>query len=275
MSFVVTEESASVADFDERVQPESRMARRARKTKKVKKQRPLWQEIPILLLIAAVLSFLLQTFIARVYMIPSESMEPTLIGCKGCTGDRIVVEKLSYDFGDPQPGDVVVFKGPSSSWNVDYTSIRSGNPVVHGLQNALSIFGLVPPDENDLVKRVVAIGGQTVQCCDVAGRIEVNGKSVVEPYIHFGNPGDFDLPPGVQACSVADPFRDRRCFGPIKVPNGNLWVMGDNRADSADSRFHTNDEFHGTVPVADVRGKAVFKIWPLSRVGTVRSGNPQ
>ena len=86
--------------------------RSRRRRGKDKKPRSFWREIPILIVVALLLSFLLQTFIARVYLIPSESMEPTLHGCPGCTGDRIVVEKISYRFGDPKPGDVVVFRGP-------------------------------------------------------------------------------------------------------------------------------------------------------------------
>lgn len=262
-----------MAETPDREQPQRPWRLRARRSKRARKQRPLWQEIPILLLIAAVLSFLLQAFILKVYMIPSESMEPTLVGCAGCTGDRIVVEKLSFDFGKPEPGDVIVFKGPSDSWNEDYSSIRSHNPVVHALQNVGSVFGLVPPDENDLVKRVIAVGGQTVECCDNQGRVEVNGKSLNEPYVKQGY--DFPLPAGVQACTAADPYRDQRCFAKVTVPNGNLWVMGDHRDDSADSRFHQNDQYHGTVPVSDVRGKAVFKIWPLNRIGGIDSPNPQ
>ena len=102
------------------------------------------------------------TFVARPYLIPSESMEPTLHGCTGCVGDRIMVDKLTYRFGSPQPGDVIVFKGPPT-WNIGYKSIRSDNTAVRWVQNALSFVGFVPPDENDLVKRVIAVGGQTVR----------------------------------------------------------------------------------------------------------------
>ena len=84
------------------------------------------------------------TFVARPYLIPSESMEPTLHGCPGCTGDRIMVDKVTYRFSSPEPGDVIVFKGPPN-WNITYKSIRSDNPAVRLVQNALSFVGFVPP----------------------------------------------------------------------------------------------------------------------------------
>ncbi|MCX5046195.1 signal peptidase I [Aldersonia sp. NBC_00410] len=237
-------------------------------TKPKKKQRPFWRELPILIVVALLLSFLLQTFIARVYLIPSESMEPTLHGCAGCTGDRILVEKLSYTFGDPKPGDVIVFLGPDS-WSADYQSIRSDNSVIRTMQNAGSVFGVVPPDENDLVKRVIATGGQTVECCDDQGRVMVNGKPLDEPYVV----NDFPFVPGQLTCDTER--KSGRCFGPVTVPDGNLWMMGDNRNNSADSRYHVGDELQGTVPVDNVRGKAVFIILPPGRMGTISSPDIQ
>ncbi|MEU0541626.1 signal peptidase I [Nocardia sp. NPDC005978] len=230
--------------------------------------------------IAAVITALVVTFIGRPYVIPSQSMEPTLHGCAGCTGDRIYVQKLSYYFSDPKPGDVVVFVGPTDSWNRHYRSIRSTNTAVRGVQNFLSFFGLVPPDENDLVKRVIATGGQTVKCCDEQGRILVlddepgaTWQPLDEPYIQTSNP-DRNNPFNPERPDI--PFNaGGRAFGPVKVPAGNLWVMGDNRRESADSRYHMDDEYQGTVPISDVRGKAVFKIWPLGRIGFVRSEDPQ
>ncbi|MFF0632027.1 signal peptidase I [Nocardia sp. NPDC004151] len=240
-----------------------------------KKQRPFWQELPILVGFAALIVALLVTFIGRPYVIPSQSMEPTLHGCAGCTGDRIYVQKLSYYFGDPEPGDVVVFVGPTDDWNRHYKSIRSSNTAVRGVQNFLSFFGLVPPDENDLVKRVIATGGQSVKCCDAQGRILVKDsapgsewKPLDEPYVLHNNPFNAQNP-DIQFNAGG------RAFPEVKVPEGNLWVMGDNRAESADSRYHMRDELNGTVPVKDVRGKAVFKIWPPSRIGPVRAENPQ
>ncbi|KAA8885207.1 signal peptidase I [Nocardia colli] len=233
--------------------------------RRAKKQRPFWQELPILIVIAAVIAALMVNFVGRPYLIPSESMETTLHGCAGCTGDRIYVQKLSYYWGDPQPGDVVVFVGPPS-WNDTFQSTRSRNTVVRGVQNFFSFFGIVPPDENDLVKRVVAVGGQTVQCCDPQGRVLVDGKPLDEPYARYTLPYKPGQPFGAGG---------GREFAPVKVPEGSLWVMGDNRNNSRDSRAHITDELHGTVPADNVRGKAVFKIWPPNRIGPVRSQDPQ
>lgn len=233
-----------------------------------KKPRSFLRELPILILVALVLSFLLQTFVARVYLIPSESMEPTLHGCAGCTGDRIVVEKIGYRFGEPQPGDVVVFRGPDS-WSQDFVSTRSSNVVIRGAQELGSLVGLVPPDENDLVKRVIATGGQTVECCDDQGRILVDGKPLDEPYVVM----DFPFVPGSQTCDTA--LKSARCFGPVTVPDGHLWVMGDNRSNSADSRYHVGDDMQGTIPLDNVIGKAVFIALPPSRMGTISSPDIQ
>ncbi|ATL65782.1 signal peptidase I [Nocardia terpenica] len=227
------------------------------------RKRPFWQELSILVVVALAVAALVVNFIGRPYLIPSESMEPTLHGCTGCTGDRIYVEKIDYYLHDPRPGDVVVFVAPTSSWNSHYRgSTRSRNVVLRGIEDFLSIFGLTPPDENDLVKRVIAVGGQTVQCCDAQGRVLVDGKPLDEPYLAPTPP--FDPHSFHAATDLA-----HRPFGPVKVPPGNVWVMGDNRAHSADSRFHMNDEFQGTVPISDIRGRAVFKIWPPTRIGPV------
>jgi signal peptidase I len=245
---------------------------------KSKRRRGALREGVILVAIAVGLYYLMLTFIARPYLIPSESMEPTLHGCNGCVGDRIMVDKLTYRFSKPEPGDVVVFKGPPN-WNAGYKSIRSENPAVRWVQNTLSFVGFVPPDENDLVKRVIATGGQTVKCRAGTG-LTVDGKVLNEPYL--------DL----ETMSVPDPDK-YKCFGldfgPVKVPDGRVWVMGDNRTHSADSRAHcidnpadfqngvkcTGDPMAGTIPLDNVIGKARFIAWPPSRWGGVGSVNPQ
>lgn len=238
-------------------------------------KRSALREFAILAVIAIGLYYVMLTFVARPYLIPSESMEPTLHGCPGCVGDRIMVDKITYRFSSPQPGDVIVFKGPPS-WNTTYKSIRSNNVVLRSVQNALSFIGFVPPDENDLVKRVIAVGGQTVQCRSDTG-LTVNGKPLKEPYLSSAT---MNADPSFYPCLGSE-------FGPVTVPQGRLWVMGDNRTHSADSRYHCNsadvvngfpctgDPNSGTVPVSNVIGKARFIVWPPSRWGDVGSVNPQ
>jgi signal peptidase I len=245
---------------------------------KSKRRRAALREGVILVVIAVGLYYLMLTFIARPYLIPSESMEPTLHGCAGCTGDRIMVDKLTYRFSKPEPGDVIVFKGPPN-WNRSYKSIRSDNKVKRWVQDALSVVGFVPPDENDLVKRVIAVGGQTVECRQSTG-LTVDGKPLNEPYL---DPQTMNVPDVSKYKCLGDDF------GPVKVPDGRVWVMGDNRTHSADSRAHcadspadfdkeircTGDPNAGTIPLDNVIGKARFIAWPPNRWGGVDSVDPQ
>lgn len=235
--------------------PPARSARRSR-----------WTELPVLVVVALLLSFAVQTFLARVYVIPSESMEPTLVGCTGCgnTNDRIVVDKLTYRFTDPRPGDVVVFKGPDS-WNTEFTTTRSSNVLVRGVQQVGAIVGLAPPDERDFVKRVIATGGQTVRCCDAQGRVQVDEEPLTEPFVIH----DFPFVPGTTDCRSS--VTSGRCFAAVTVPRGHLWMMGDNRDNSADSRYHVGDDARGTVPVDNVIGKARVVIVPVSRWGIIHA----
>ena len=128
-----------------------------------------------------VLLVLLQALVGRMYVIPSASMEPTLHGCAGCENDRIVVQKVSYYFTDPQPGEVVVFEGPES-WNNEFQVKRSGNIIVRGAQNALAAVGLLPNGENILVKRVIATGGQTVSCEAGDPSVMVDGQPIDQSF---------------------------------------------------------------------------------------------
>ncbi|MBI3689079.1 MAG: signal peptidase I [Actinobacteria bacterium] len=211
-----------------------------------------WRELPILLGIALVLAFLIKTFVAQAFFIPSGSMEQTLHGCGGCSGDRVLVEKLSYRFRDPQPGDIVVFRG-ADSWAPESRVSPPTNPVAWAARALGQLVGIAQPNEKDFIKRVIAVGGQTVRCCDAEGRVLVDGRPLTEPYVYVDGP--------------ATP--DTGSFGPVLVPQGRLWVMGDHRNDSLDSRAHMADPGHGTVAVSDVIGRAFVIAWPPSRWNTL------
>lgn len=240
-----------------------------------RKQRPWWVELPILIVVAFLLTFLIQTFVARVYYVPSGSMEPTLHGVEH-GGDRILAYKLGYDFGSPKQGDVVVFKGPPT-WTPE-ASIPGPSTWLGTIGQALgSVVGIAPPNEKDFVKRVIAVGGQTVSCCDAKGRVQVDGVSLNEPYILMdADRTQWDWTVGESNCerNPADParFNSFRCFGPYKVPEGSVWVMGDHRSDSADSTYNcrglvpaSNVQCQGPIPVKDVVGRAVAIVMPPSR----------
>ncbi len=222
------------------------------------KQRSFWKELPILIVVALVLAFLIQQFVARVYMIPSGSMEQTLHGCPGCTPDRILVDKVTYHFADPAPGDVVVFRGPDAWVEDDPPGDSSGNPIASFFQNIGSAFGLAPPDERDFVKRIIATGGQTVECCDEQNRVVVDGKPLDEPYIYW-----------------QDGEAEQQEFGPVTVPENTVWVMGDNRNNSSDSRYQGGGGERGAVPVENIIGKARFIVLPPSRWDVVSDHDPQ
>lgn len=226
-----------------------------------KKQLPWIFETLLIVGVVLAIVGVLQAFVGRQYVIPSSSMEPTLYGCEGCTNDRILTEKISYYGSDPEPGDVIVFEG-TESWNTGWDSPRSDNEFLAGVQEALSYVSLAPPNENNLVKRVVATGGQTVQCQEGDPAVMVDGSPIDQSYVQ--NPPTYPVDPatGSEACGGD-------YFGPITVPDDNLFVMGDNRTNSADSRAHSYDEYQGTIPMDNVRGKVALVFYPFSRIGGV------
>lgn len=228
---------------------------------KEKKQAPWYIEVPVVIVLTLLIIFVFQTFVGRMYVIPSQSMEPTLHGCEGCTGDRIFVDKISYNFTDPEPGDVVVFKG-TDSWNTNFVSQRSENDIIRGLQNLGSYVGLVAPDENDLVKRIIATGGQTVSCQAGDPGVMVDGEEIDDSYTLQPPAVPVDPSTGSQACGG-------EYFGPVTVPEGNYFMMGDNRTRSADSRYHLGDEHQGTIPEENIRGKVQAIIFPFDRIGSI------
>ncbi|MFF4221313.1 signal peptidase I [Streptomyces abikoensis] len=213
-----------------------------------KKQRSFWKELPLLIGIALVLALLIKTFLVQAFSIPSESMQNTLQ-----RGDRVLVDKLTPWFGSkPERGEVVVFHDPGG-WLGESPAADNG-PVASGLQKVLSFIGLMPSaEEKDLIKRVIAVGGDTVECKGNNEPVTVNGKALDEPYIFPGNTPCGDKP-----------------FGPIKVPQGRIWVMGDHRQDSLDSRYHQElDRFQGTVSEDEVVGRAIVVAWPVNRWSTL------
>ncbi|MFE6553749.1 signal peptidase I [Streptomyces sp. NPDC057746] len=215
--------------------------RRLQRKVKRKRRRSAVKEIPLLAGVAVLIALVLKTFLVQAFVIPSGSMENTIQ-----VGDRVLVDKLTPWFGSkPQRGDVVVFRDPGD-WLAGETTTKTNDPVgIKQAKEGLTWIGLLPSDnDKDLIKRVVAVGGDTVKCCDTQGRVTVNGTPLNEPYIHPGNkPSDF-------AFSVT-------------VPPGRLWVMGDHRANSADSRYHRTEAFGGTVSEKSVVGRAVVIAWPI------------
>ncbi|WP_197084843.1 signal peptidase I [Saccharothrix sp. ST-888] len=193
--------------------------------------------------IALALSFVIKTFFIQAFYIPSGSMENTLR-----IGDRVLVDKLTPWLGStPSRGDVVVFRDPGD-WLKD-------EPVPHvgGVHRALSLVGLMPSaDEQDLIKRVIAVGGDTVKCT-AGSPVSVNGVALDEPYLY----------PGATPC-------DNDSVGTVTVPKGKLWVMGDHRNDSADSRYHQlTVAGDGFVPLDHVIGRAVVVAWPVTHWATL------
>jgi len=210
---------------------------------KTGKQRSLLRELPFLIGIALVLALLIKTFLVQAFFIPSESMENTLL-----VGDRVLVNKLGMRLGgDVKRVQIVVFKDPGG-W-LGQAPVTRGNAISRGVHDVFEFFGLMPSaDQGDLIKRVIAVGGDQVKCCDDRGRIEVNGVPLDEPYIFPGNA------PGDAAFQVV-------------VPKGRLWVMGDHRSVSRDSTKHMSDPGGGAIPEDDVVGRAFVRLWPLDRVG--------
>ena len=228
--------------------------RGARSRRRRRRRGSFLRELPVLLIIAFGLAVLIKTFLVQAFFIPSGSMERTLHGCPGCSGDRVLVNKLTYRFSDPRPGDIVVFRGPES-WAPEAQFAEPTNPLQRVLRAVGSAVGVAPPGEKDFIKRVIAVGGQRVQCCDGQGRVTVDDKALNEPYVFISDPQAYRPTP----------------FGPVTVPTGRLWVMGDHRDQSADSRAHIADADQGTIAIDDVVGKAFVIVWPPSRWGTLGS----
>jgi signal peptidase I len=203
-----------------------------------------WRELPVLVGVALVLALIIKAFVVQAFYIPSQSMENTLK-----VGDRVLVNKFVYRLRPIHRGDVVVFNG-MDSWDSDGRDSGPANPVTQLLESVGGFFGLVP-GERDYIKRVIGVGGDHVQCAGRGAPVVVNGRPLDErSYLHPGN-------------SPSSPPFD------IIVPRGRLWVMGDHRDVSADSRYHRGGPGGGTIPAGKVVGRAFVVVWPISRWKTL------
>jgi len=201
------------------------------------------RDLLIIFVVALLISFLIKTFLVRSFYIPSGSMENTLL-----VNDRIIVNQLEPGLIPVSRGDVVVFRDPGG-WLSPQPALEQ-NPIVAALDWTLSVVGLSAPDSNDhLIKRVIGLPGDHVVCCNALGQMSVNDVPLSEPYVL--------LPVGDTSVS-RDPFD-------VVVPENSLWVMGDNRYDSLDSRYHPTTPGKGFVPMDNVVGRAMVISWPLSR----------
>src|SRR3990172_6895953 len=189
--------------------------------------RSFWRELPFLIVVALVVAVIIKTFLVQAFFIPSASMRDTLL-----EGDRVMVNKLAYRFGEPERGDVIVFDSPLVPHD-------GGESVVGSIvRNVGEALGISTPD-TALIKRVIAVGGETIE---IRGdTLYVDGVALDEPYLREGSRMD--------------------AFGPLTIPDGEVFVMGDNRNQSEDSRRF------GTISVGDIIGRAFIRVWPPSRWG--------
>jgi signal peptidase I len=207
----------------------------------MRKKGSLLKELPILVVVALVVSLLIKTFVVQFFYIPSGSMENTLQ-----IKDRVAVNKVPFISNSINRGDVVVFRDPNN-WLpeiVDYNT----NKYVAKAKSALVAVGVLPnPAKQYLVKRVIGVAGDHIVCCTKDEKLSVNGIEVTEPYIYAGNkPSEMKFD--------------------VTVPAGKIWVMGDHRGASADSRYHQDDINKGFVPLSRVTGRVVAVIWPFKNI---------
>jgi signal peptidase I len=201
----------------------------------------LLKELPILIVVALVVSLFIKSFLVQFFYIPSGSMENTLQ-----VQDRVAVNKVPFISDNIKRGDIVVFRDPNN-WlpeNVENLS----NSITAKAKSLLVTVGVLPnPAKQYLVKRVIGVAGDRVLCCTASGKLSINGTEVTEPYIYGGDaPSDMKFD--------------------VTVPEGKLWVMGDHRGASADSRYHQEDVNGGFVPLESVSGRVVSVIWPFKNL---------
>lgn len=210
----------------------------------MRRKRSFFQEFPVLIVVALLVSLFIKTFLVQFFYIPSGSMENTLQ-----VNDRVAVNRIPFISNNIERGDVVVFRDPDN-W-LPAADISESPFVIAKLKAGLVAVGVLPnPAKQYLVKRVVGVAGDHVICCNADGKLTVNGEVMNEPYIFAGNvPSDMNFD--------------------VTVPKNKVWVMGDHRGASADSRYHQDDINKGFVPVNRITGRVIAVIWPLKNISLV------
>ncbi|MGH3392891.1 MAG: signal peptidase I [Actinomadura sp.] len=241
-----SEAEGTVPDEKQTAKHSAGRGKRGKKSGGDGKQGSFWKELPILVGVALVLALVIKAFAVQAFYIPSASMQNTLE-----IGDRVLVSKIVYHTRDIERGDIVVFNG-LDSWDPEVQVAEPTNPVSKAFAAIGRAFGVVP-GEKDYIKRVIGTPGDKVKCCDARGRVTVNGVALNEQtYLYTDAATDQQNRPSEREFDFT-------------VPEGRLWVMGDHRDVSYDSRQHSGDAGGGSIPESRVIGRAFVVVWPIGR----------